>query len=622
MIKFKKSITLVLAVILSLVFSVSAFAAPYQNYTVTESGIYQDPQAYTPDVVVDSCVIGIENLDGKSLSNPQDLTQFDATGYIIISDTGNNRIVVLDKDLKTVKQIIASWDNKGTEDTFNTPNGLFLHEETKYLYVCDTENKRVVRFEYDAEADLFNFDRTFDDPDISKYFKTENDGTSTAPQATPEATPEPTPEATPEADGDATTDGEATGGEGTEGDATEGEDGTDAPEIEEDEEIDNSGDGVASIAEVTYKPLKIVVDNAMRMFVVSKDCYQGLVELTDEGEFTKFFGATKTKQSLSSLLNRLFSAKAKDQLQQNLSTEYSNITIDKQGFVYGTISQLKLEDLVSHFGASGSEVGAALRKLNAAGVDVLKRTGIMPPSGDNGDGINRSTYSYLCDVTVSENGLTSVLDSQKGRVFTYTNTGELLYVFGALGENKNTVGENETAKREEQVGYIEGTSLAPVAIELLTDDETIVILDSKGAQFTTYKPTEYGLILREAVNSHEERRYSDAVDAWNKILGMSSNSALAYKGVGRVYYLWAAETEVINNDTSEQRETFLKAADYFMKGYSQEEYGKAFFKYRDLVLEKAMPYIMWAIIITTVIVLVTGWYKKFRKFVQTGGRSE
>lgn len=619
MMKFKKSASLVLAVILSLMFTVTAFAAPYQNYTITESGVYPDPQAYTPDQIINSVVIGLENLEGKALKNPQDLTQFDGKGYILISDTGNNRIVILDTDMRTVKQIISSFDNKGVEDTFNSPNGLFVHEQTDSLFVCDTENKRIVRFAYNEESDAFVFDRTYDDPDLSKYFTNDliiPEEEADSAVTTPEPTPVPETDSTQE---DVTGDAEV----GADDDAVQ--DGEESGNPDDEIEIDNStGTGTSSSqTQITYKPLKVVVDNAMRMFVVSRDCYQGLVELNSDGGFTKFFGATKTKQTLSSLLNRLFTSKAKDKLQQNLSTEYSNVTIDEQGFIYGTISQLKLEDLVSHFdAAAASEVGAALRKLNAAGADVLKRTGITPPSGDWGDGVNRSSYSYLCDVTVSENGLTSVLDSQKGRVFTYTNTGELLYVFGALGQTISKVGEENTASRQEQVGYIEGTSLVPVAIELLTDDETVLILDSSGAQFTTYKPTEYGLVLREAVNSHEERRYEDAVNAWNKILGMSSNSALAYKGVGRVYYLWAAETEVINNDTTEQRETFLKAADYFMKGYSQEDYGKAFYKYRDLVLEKAMPYIMWAIIIITVVVLVTGWYKKFKRFIETGGKNQ
>ena len=615
--KIKKIASLVLAFLLAMMFAVTAFAAPYQNYTVTESGVYAEPQAYVPDKVINSGIIGLDNLNGVAISQPQDLTQFNLTGYVILSDTGNNRVIVLEEDMRTVKQIIEKWEGKGgAEDKFDSPNGLFVHEVGQFLYVCDTNNKRVVRFAYDAETGMFDFDRTYDDPDISQYFESDS-STTVTPSTTvaPEATAEPTPEATPEAaDPDAAPE------------VSDGEEETTTPDDEviddgSDVEIDNqTGGELSSVASITYRPLKIVVDNAMRMFVVSKDCYQGLVELTDEGEFTKFYGATKTKQTLSALLKRLFTAKAKSKLQQNLSTEYSNVAMDESGFIYGTISKLKLEDLVSHY-SSSTEVGAALRKLNAAGVDVLKRTGITPPSGDAGDGVSRSTYSYLCDVTVSKNGLTSVLDSQKGRVFTYTNTGELLYVFGELGQRNFKTDDKITSSREEQVGYIEGTNLAPVAIELLRDDETIIILDSTGAQITTYKPTEYGLVLRSAVNSHEERRYDDAVEAWNTILGMSSNSALAYKGVGKVYYLWAAETEVVNNDTTEQRETFMKSADYFMKGYSQEEYGKAFYKYRDLVLEKAMPFIMWGIIIITVAVIGFSWYRKFKKFIQTGGRN-
>ncbi len=612
-----------MVVAVSAMLTITCVAAPYQNYTYTESGIYPEPQAIVPDKVVNSNTIGIENLEGKALSSPQDLVQFDLNEFIIISDTGNNRIVVLDKDMRTVKQIISSWYNDGKEDTFNSPNGLFMYDNDEYyLYVCDTTNRRVVRFSFDTESQLFSFDRTFDDPDISKYF-TQTDGTTVVDTPAPTATPVPEDnsidgEATPAA-GEAEV-GDNTGeGAGTVTDATpaseEGE-ATAAPETTPGGSSSSSGSS-SSATEVTYKPLKIVVDNAMRMFVVSKDCYQGLVELDSNGEFTKFFGATKTKQSLSALLSRMFTASAKKKLQQNLSTEYSNVTMDDEGFIYGTISQIKLADIMSHY-STNSEVGAALRKLNAAGSDVLQRQGLTPPSGDQGDKMNRSTYSYIVDVTVSQNGLSSILDSQKGRVFTYSSTGELLYVFGALGQRQNNTGTEVSSSREDQVGFTKGTSLSPVAIELLKDDETLVILDSSGAQMTTYVPTEYGTILREAVNSHEERRYSDAVEAWNKILGMSSNSSIAYRGVGKVKYMEASE----ELDSDKQRAGYLEAADYFMKGYSQQEYGKAFYKYRDKVLEDIMPYLLTVIIALVVITLIIGWVKKFRHFVKTGGKHE
>ncbi len=612
-----------MVVAVSAMLTITCVAAPYQNYTYTESGIYPEPQAIVPDKVINSNTIGIENLEGKALNSPQDLVQFDLNEFIIISDTGNNRIVVLDKDMRTVKQIISSWYNNGKEDTFNSPNGLFMYDNDEYyLYVCDTTNRRVVRFSFDTESQLFSFDRTFDDPDISKYF-TQTDGTTVVDTPAPTATPVPEDnsidgEATPAA-GEAEV-GDNTGeGAGTVTDATpaseEGE-ATAAPETTPGGSSSSSGSS-SSATEVTYKPLKIVVDNAMRMFVVSKDCYQGLVELDSNGEFTKFFGATKTKQSLSALLSRMFTASAKKKLQQNLSTEYSNVTMDDEGFIYGTISQIKLADIMSHY-STNSEVGAALRKLNAAGSDVLQRQGLTPPSGDQGDKMNRSTYSYIVDVTVSQNGLSSILDSQKGRVFTYSSTGELLYVFGALGQRQNNTGTEVSSSREDQVGFTKGTSLSPVAIELLKDDETLVILDSSGAQMTTYVPTEYGTILREAVNSHEERRYSDAVEAWNKILGMSSNSSIAYRGVGKVKYMEASE----ELDSDKQRAGYLEAADYFMKGYSQQEYGKAFYKYRDKVLEDIMPYLLTVIIALVVITLIIGWVKKFRHFVKTGGKHE
>lgn len=612
-----------MVVAVSAMLTITCVAAPYQNYTYTESGIYPEPQAIVPDKVINSNTIGIENLEGKALNSPQDLVQFDLNEFIIISDTGNNRIVVLDKDMRTVKQIISSWYNKGKEDTFNSPNGLFMYDNDEYyLYVCDTTNRRVVRFSFDTESQLFSFDRTFDDPDISKYF-TQTDGTTVVDTPAPTVTPVPEDnsidgEATPVA-GEAEA-GDNTGeGAGTVTDATpaseEGE-ATAAPETTPGGSSSSSGSS-SSATEVTYKPLKIVVDNAMRMFVVSKDCYQGLVELDSNGEFTKFFGATKTKQSLSALLSRMFTASAKKKLQQNLSTEYSNVTMDDEGFIYGTISQIKLADIMSHY-STNSEVGSALRKLNTAGSDVLQRQGLTPPSGDMGDKMNRSTYSYIVDVTVSQNGLSSILDSQKGRVFTYSSTGELLYVFGALGQRQNNTGTEVSSSREDQVGFTKGTSLSPVAIELLKDDETLVILDSSGAQMTTYVPTEYGTILREAVNSHEERRYSDAVEAWNKILGMSSNSSIAYRGVGKVKYMEASE----ELDSDKQRAGYLEAADYFMKGYSQQEYGKAFYKYRDKVLEDIMPYLLTVIIALVVIALIIGWVKKFRHFVKTGGKHE
>jgi len=591
-VKAKRIFTCLLVIVLTLGMTSMAVAAPYQNYTVTESGYYPEPQAYVPTAVYNSLSIGLEQLDGKLMNGPQDILRFKATGDILIADTGNNRIIVLDSTMKTVKQIISAFTYNDKEEAFNTPSGLFIAEEEKLLYVCDTNNARIVRFVYDEEQG-FAIDTIFTDPDISQYLTeqtTDEETEATAapdgtiPTEVPAVTEAPAPDATDETG--ATADPAAT----ADPNATTAPAATTAPS------------NTTSEGGIKYAPTKLVVDDSMRMYVVSKDNYMGLIELSKDGTFSKFMGATRVKQTLSDIWKRILNAKQKSTQVKNLSTEYSNITLDKDGFIFGTISNITATDLAAHFNAK-TEVSAPLRKLNASGLDVLQRQGFYPPSGDKGTYSDRSSFSYFVDVCVSDVGLYSVLDQTKGRVFTYSSTGDLLYVFGAIGEIGSS---NVKTSKDDQVGFTEGTALQPVAIELF-DDETIMVLDGKGAQITVYEPTEYGLLLRSAIYYHESRQYDKAVEAWNKVLGQSSNSSLAYTGIGRVKYM---------------RAEYKEAVEYFKKGFNQTEYSKAFNKYRNEVLAKVIPYLMSVIVALIVILLIIGWQKKFRAFIKRGGKRD
>ena len=50
----KKTVTLFLTVLLTICLSATVYAVPYQNYTVTESGTFEEPHAYQPDRVINS----------------------------------------------------------------------------------------------------------------------------------------------------------------------------------------------------------------------------------------------------------------------------------------------------------------------------------------------------------------------------------------------------------------------------------------------------------------------------------------------------------------------------------------------------------------------------------------
>ncbi|MBQ6060009.1 MAG: gluconolactonase, partial [Clostridia bacterium] len=66
-----------------------------------------------------------------------------------IADTGNNRIVKLAGDLKTVKGIISGFEADGTAQTFSAPSGVAVSEKHR-LYIADSQNRRIVVLEADG----------------------------------------------------------------------------------------------------------------------------------------------------------------------------------------------------------------------------------------------------------------------------------------------------------------------------------------------------------------------------------------------------------------------------------------------------------------------------------------
>ena len=90
----------VLAAILGATLSfLPASAAAYSTYTYSINGQpLSSPDAYTPDKVITSKDIGGI---GAALLRPADIT-VDYNNKVYIADTGNNRILILDKYMKNV----------------------------------------------------------------------------------------------------------------------------------------------------------------------------------------------------------------------------------------------------------------------------------------------------------------------------------------------------------------------------------------------------------------------------------------------------------------------------------------------------------------------------------------
>ena len=70
-------------------------------------------------------------------------------GLIAIADTGNNRIVLLNRNFEVTGTIGPFALPNGTEDTFDSPSGVFITEED-WLVVADTNHGRLVVFDKDT----------------------------------------------------------------------------------------------------------------------------------------------------------------------------------------------------------------------------------------------------------------------------------------------------------------------------------------------------------------------------------------------------------------------------------------------------------------------------------------
>jgi hypothetical protein len=188
--------------------------------------------------------------------------------------------------------------------------------------------------------------------------------------------------------------------------------------------------------------------------------------------------------------------------------------------------------------------------LNPKGEDVIKKGQNENVGGDlNIDG--QSVYSgasQFIDVAYRGNGIYSLLDRRRGRVFTYDHEGNILYIFGGLGTQ-------------------EGTFNVPAALEDMNGQ--VMVLDSGRGEIVAFKATEYGRLINEAVSLRFDGDEALAVPLWERVLQLDENNELANTGLGKAYL------------TSGDNKTAMK---YLRLGMSREYYSIAFRRYRNAIL--------------------------------------
>ena len=327
-------------------------------------------------------------------------------------------------------------------------------------------------------------------------------------------------------------------------------------------------DTVLLDSEYAYRPSKLAVDRYGRIYVLALAVTDGLVELDESGNFVGFFGANEVSMNMTDYIWRFFMSEEQWAARAlYLPTEFSNVTLDSQGFVYVTTSAMDLN--------SSNNNTMPVKRLNLSGDDVLRCNGYVLPVGD----INGRALSSLVDIAVGESTY-SILDSTYGRIFTYDNDGNLLYAFGDKGNYNATL-------------------QSPVAIEYFGN--RIVVADSMLNKVVVYNVTGYGETVNAAIQKQQDGQYEAAADLWKRVLEYNGNLDLAYIGIGKIHLM---------NGEYEQ------AMDCFKLAQARKYYSKAFKLQRKEKLAAYIPAIGMTLIVLFILVACLSVRKRIFGFIR------
>lgn len=324
-----------------------------------------------------------------------------------------------------------------------------------------------------------------------------------------------------------------------------------------------------------YRPTKLVLDSAKRIYVIARNVNQGIIELDIDGEFQSFVGAIPVQPNVWDYIwKRISTAEQRAAMVSFVPTEYNNIAIDASGFLYVTSGTLSLTQEIP------------VRRLNLTGTDIMRRRGEYPPIGDLNFGYvgeGPTGPSTLIDVAVDDESSTySVLDRKRGRIFTYDESGNLLFIYGNLSE---------------QVGHFR----SPSAVESFHRD--LLVTDSLSNTLTYLKVTPYADTIKSALIAHNTGRYEEAQVLWTAVLGQNSNAELAYYGLGRTQMRMDEFEAAMNNfRLANHREAYSDAFRLHTKDVVREHLVLIIFiilaivaaliciaRYKHLVLRKDIP---------------------------------
>ena len=278
-----------------------------------------------------------------------------------------------------------------------------------------------------------------------------------------------------------------------------------------------------------FEPLKIAVDAAGCMYVISKGNTNGIAQFSEDGTFLGYFGANDTSLSLGEMLKRLtYTEDQLAKLKRVIPSTPTSVDMDARGLLYTVTTGVK-----------------GVKRLNMSGLNIMKPTGWG--------------HENTVDVAVGEHENIFVI-SEQGYIMEYTRDGRCLFYFGGQDQDRTRT----------------GLFINTVAIDV-DKYGNLYVLDRDKALVQRFTVTDYANLVHQGLALYQEGRYAESREPWEQVLRLNSMFDYAHMGLGRAYY---------------KLEMYKEALEASRKGGDKEGYSDSYWEVRNVILQGGIMWLV------------------------------
>lgn len=288
-----------------------------------------------------------------------------------------------------------------------------------------------------------------------------------------------------------------------------------------------------SYADPNYNPNKVVVDNRGNLYIYGEGVKDGIIQLSNTGEFLGYFTSNKVELSLTQQIYKLiFTEEQFENFSSRDPQTFSSLFIDQNSMIYTTTM---------------GTYRNAIKKHNTQGGNIF--------ANSRSFGFDDAT-----DVYVDSQGIVYA-SMQAGTIFVYTADGDFIFNFGSSNFVEGQINPD-----------ISGlfSKLSSLAVD---SKGGIWALDDRKNFIQSFVPTDYALKIYQALNLYNSRQYDQSIEIWNEVLTLNQMSVIAHDNIAKTYL---------------QQERYEEAMYHFELAGNRVGYSEAYWEVRNIGIQAAL----------------------------------